>query len=250
MGKIAVGRVEEATEADSIRATVAELVCTFLFVFAGVGSAMAVDKLSETSALTPGAGLAIIALTHAFAIYGMVSAGFHLSGGHLNPAVTLGLAIGGHITILRSILYLIAQLLGSTIACFLLKFITGGMETPVHTLAGGVGYIEGIVMEIVLTFSLLFTVYATVVDPKRGSMGVIMAPLCIALVVGANIMAGGPFSGASMNPARSFGPAFVMWEWREHWVYWVGPLVGGGLAGALYENIFIIRTYQPLPVTQ
>lgn len=249
MGKIALGRVEEATEAGSIRATVSELVCTFLFVFAGVGSAMAVDKLSESSALGPGTGLAIIALTHAFAVYAMISAGFHVSGGHLNPAVTLGLAVGGHITIFRSILYWIAQLLGSTIACFLLKFITGGMATPVHLLASGMGTIEGVVMEIVLTFSLLFTVYATIVDPKRGSMGVVMAPLCVALVVGANIMAGGPFSGASMNPARSFGPAFVMWEWREHWVYWVGPLVGGGLAGALYENFFIVRIYEPLSIS-
>lgn len=247
MVKIAVGRVEEATQADSIRATVAELVCTFLFVFAGVGSALTVDKLSESSALTPGAGLVIIALTHTFAVYAMVSAGFHISGGHLNPAVTLGLAVGGHITLLRSILDWIAQLLGSTLACFLLEFITGGMGIPVHTLAGGTGYIEGVVMEMVLTFSLLFTVYATVVDPKRGSMGVLMAPLCVALVVGANIMAGGPFSGASMNPARSFGPAFVMWEWRDHWVYWVGPLVGGGLAGFVYENIFIYETHTPLP---
>lgn len=116
-------------------------------------------------------------------------------------------------------------------------------------MGGGVGYIEGVVMEIVLTFSLVFTVYGTAVDPKRGSMGLTMAPLCIALIVGANIMAGGPFSGASMNPARSFGPAFVMWQWREHWVYWVGPLVGGGLPGALYDNFFIIPTYEPLPVT-
>jgi len=249
MGKIAVGRVEEATQADSIRAIVAELVCTFLFVFAGVGSTMAVDRLSESSGLTPGAGLAIIALTHAFAVCGLVSAGFHLSGGHINPAVTFALAVGGHITILRSILYWIAQLLGSTIACYLLVFITGGMGTPVHTLAGGMGYIQGVVMEMVLTFSLLFTVYATVVDPKRGPMGLIMAPLCIGLVVGANVMAAGPFSSASMNPARSFGPAFVMWQWRDHWVYWVGPLVGGGLAGALYENFFIIRTYEPLPAS-
>lgn len=101
-------------------------------------------------------------------------------------------------------------------------------------------------MEAILTFTLLFTVYATILDPKKGSLGG-LGPLLTGLVVGANILAGGAFSGASMNPARSFGPALVSWDWTDHWVYWVGPLIGGTLAGFIYENFFIIRSHSPLP---
>lgn len=119
-------------------------------------------------------------------------------------------------------------------------------ETPVHTLAAGIGSFQGVIMEIVLTFSLLFTVYATIVDPKKGIIAG-LGPLLVGLVVGANIFAGGPFSGASMNPARSFGPALAAGDWTDHWVYWVGPLIGGGLAGLVYENIFIVSTHAPLP---
>lgn len=114
--------------------------------------------------------------------------------------------------------------------------------TPVHTLAVGMDSLQGVIMEIVLTFSLLFTVYATLVDPKKGFLDG-LGPLLTGLLVGANIMAAGPFSGASMNPARSFGPALVAGVWTDHWVYWVGPLIGGGLAGFIYENFFIVRTH-------
>ncbi|GFS30307.1 tonoplast intrinsic protein 4;1 [Actinidia rufa] len=120
------------------------------------------------------------------------------------------------------------------------------LATPVHTLAAGMGYLQGVIMEIVLTFSLLFTVYTTIVDPKKGFLDG-LGPLLTGLVVGANIMAGGAFSGASMNPARSFGPALVSGDWTDHWVYWVGPLIGGGLAGFIYENCFIVRSHVPLP---
>lgn len=117
--------------------------------------------------------------------------------------------------------------------------------TPAHTLASGVGYGQGVIMEIILTFSLLFTVYATIVDPKKGNLEG-LGPLLTGLVVGANIMAGGSFSGASMNPARSFGPALVSGNWTDHWVYWVGPLIGGCLAGFIYDTFFIVRTHVPI----
>jgi aquaporin TIP len=120
---------------------------------------------------------------------------------------------------------------------------------PTHTLASGIGYTQGVVWEIVLTFSLLFTVYATMVDPKKGALSG-LGPLLIGFVVGANIMAGGAFSAASTNPARSFGPALVSGNWTNHWVYWVGPLIGGGLAGFIYENFFINRDHVPLIVDE
>jgi len=193
-------------------------------------------------------GLTAVALAHTLVVAVMVSAGLHVSGGHINPAVTLGLAATGRITLFRSALYVAAQLLGSALACLLLAFLTagGGGGVPVHALGDGVGALRGVLMEVVLTFSLLFAVYATVVDPRRavGSMG----PLLVGLVVGANVLAGGPFSGASMNPARSFGPALVAGVWADHWVYWVGPLIGGLLAGLVYDGLFMAQAgHEPLP---
>ncbi|KAB5553232.1 hypothetical protein DKX38_010543 [Salix brachista] len=241
MTKIAIGSRDEAAQPDCLKALVVEFITTFLFVFAGVGSAMAADKLTGDALL----GLFAVAVAHALVVAATISGG-HISGGHLNPAVTIGLLFGGHITVVRSILYWIIQLLASTTACLLLKYLTGGLATPVHTLASGMGYLQGVVWEIVLTFSLLFTVYATIVDPKKGSIDG-QGPILTGFVVGANILAGGAFSGASMNPARSFGPALVSWDWTDHWVYWVGPLIGGGLAGFIYEHFFITRSHRPLP---
>lgn len=97
---------------------------------------------------------------------------------------------------------------------------------------------QGVIWEIVLTFSLLFTVYGAILDPKRGPVDGLGYTLT-GFLVGANTLAGGSFTGASMNPARSFGPALVNWAWADHWVYWVGPLIGGGLAGLIYQNFFM-----------
>ena len=98
-----------------------------------------------------------------------------------------------------------------------------------------------------MTFGLVYTVYATAIDPKKGNLG-ITAPIAIGFIVGANILVGGAFDGASMNPAVSFGPALVSWSWTHHWVYWAGPLIGGGLAGLIYEQFFIgFGTHEQLP---
>ncbi|MFQ6641632.1 hypothetical protein Gotur_016828 [Gossypium turneri] len=244
---IAVGRPEEATHPDALKAALAEFISTLIFVFAGSGSGMAFNKLTDNGATTP-AGLVAAALAHGFGLFVAVSVGANISGGHVNPAVTFGAFVGGNITLLRGILYWIAQLLGSTVACLLLKFATGDLAVPAFGLSSGVGASNALVFEIVMTFGLVYTVYATAVDPKKGSLGTI-APLAIGFIVGANILAGGAFDGASMNPAVSFGPALVSWTWDNHWIYWVGPLIGGGLAGLIYEFIFISNTHEQLPTT-
>ncbi|KVH90349.1 aquaporin TIP4-1 [Cynara cardunculus var. scolymus] len=241
MAKIAIGSIHEVTKPDCIHALIVEFIVTFIFIFAGVGSAMTTEKLVGNEVVA----LFFVAMAHALVVAVTISAGLRISGGHLNPAVTLGLLVGGHITVVRSLLYWIDQLLASVAACALLSYLTGGLALPVHTLAAGMDSLQGVIMEIVLTFSLLFTVYATLVDPKKGSLDG-LGPLLTGLIVGANIMAAGSFSGASMNPARSFGPALVAGDWTDHWVYWVGPLIGGGLAGLIYENFFIVRTHVPL----
>ncbi|XP_077246980.1 putative aquaporin TIP-type RB7-5A [Tasmannia lanceolata] len=247
MVKLAFGSFGDSLSFGSLKAYLAEFISTLLFVFAGVGSAIAFNKLTSDGALEP-AGLVAIAIAHAFGLFVGVSIAANISGGHLNPAVTLGLAIGGNITILTGIFYWIAQLLGSIVACFLLKFTTSGMAIPTHSVAASMTDLEGVVMEIIITFALVYTVYATAADPKKGSLGTI-APIAIGFIVGANILAAGPFSGGSMNPARSFGPAVATGDFSGNWVYWVGPLIGGGLAGLVYGDIFI-GSYTALPASE
>ncbi|XP_040987324.1 probable aquaporin TIP-type [Juglans microcarpa x Juglans regia] len=247
MVKLGFGSFGDSFSVGSLKAYLSEFIATLLFVFAGVGSAIAYSKLTSDAALEP-SGLVAVALAHAFALFVGVSIAANISGGHLNPAVTFGLAIGGNITILTGIFYWISQCLGSIVACLLLQFVTNGEGVPTHGVASGISAIEGVVMEIIITFGLVYTVYATAADPKKGSLGII-APIAIGFIVGANILAAGPFSGGSMNPARSFGPAVVSGDFSENWIYWVGPLIGGGLAGLVYGDIFI-GCQAPVPASR
>ncbi|WMV57604.1 hypothetical protein MTR67_050989 [Solanum verrucosum] len=241
---IAFGRFDDSFSLGSIKAYIAEFISTLLFVFAGVGSAIAYNKVTADAALDP-SGLVAVAVCHGFALFVAVAISANISGGHVNPAVTFGLALGGQITVLTGLFYWIAQLLGAIVASYLLKVVTGGMAVPIHGVAAGVGAAEGVVMEIIITFALVYTVYATAADPKKGALGTI-APIAIGFIVGANILAAGPFSGGSMNPARSFGPAVVSGNFAGIWIYWVGPLVGGGLAGLIYSNVFMNHEHAPL----
>ncbi|XP_028775746.1 probable aquaporin TIP1-2 [Neltuma alba] len=247
ISRIAIGNTSELGQADALKAALAEFISVLIFVFAGEGSGMAFNKLTDNGSTTP-AGLVSASLAHAFALFVAVSVGANISGGHVNPAVTFGAFIGGHISLFRSILYWIAQLLGSVVACLLLKFSTGGLETSAFSLSAGVGAWNAVVFEIVMTFGLVYTVYATALDPKKGNVGII-APIAIGFIVGANILAGGAFDGASMNPAVSFGPAVVSWTWANHWVYWLGPFLGAAIAAIVYEMLFMSQTHQQLPTT-
>lgn len=123
---IAIGGREEATHPDALKAALAEFISTLIFVFAGSGSGIAFNKLTNDGATTP-SGLVAAAIAHGFALFVAVSVAANISGGHVNPAVTFGAFVGGNITLLRGILYWIAQLLGSTVAVLLLKFATGGL---------------------------------------------------------------------------------------------------------------------------
>ncbi|XP_011088796.1 aquaporin TIP1-1-like [Sesamum indicum] len=241
--RVAIGSHDEFRQPGAVKAAVAEFISTLVFVFAGSGSGIAYNKLTGNAPNTP-AGLIAASVAHAFGLFVAVAIGANISGGHVNPAVTFGLFVGGNITLFRGILYIIAQLLGSIVACLLLSFTTGGWAIPAFTVSG-VSVWSAFVFEIVMTFGLVYTVYATAVDPKKGEIGVI-APIAIGFIVGANILAGGVFTGASMNPAVAFGPAVVSFTWTNHWIYWAGPLIGGGLAGVVYEGFFISHTHEPL----
>ncbi|KAL5098188.1 hypothetical protein RYX36_002515 [Vicia faba] len=246
MVKIGFGTFDDSFSIASLKAYLSEFIATLIFVFAGVGSAIAYNELTSDAALDP-TGLVAVAVAHAFALFVGVSIAANISGGHLNPAVTFGLAIGGNITILTGFFYWIAQLLGSIVASLLLNYVTA-KSVPTHGVAAGLNPIAGLVFEIIITFGLVYTVYATAADPKKGSIGTI-APIAIGFVVGANILVAGPFSGGSMNPARSFGPAVVNGNFADNWIYWAGPLIGGGLAGLIYGDIFI-GSYAPAPATE
>lgn len=121
---IAIGAPQEATHPDTLRSALAEFISTLIFVFAGSGSGIAYNKLTDDGAATP-AGLISASIAHAFALFVAVSISANISGGHVNPAVTFGLFVGGNISLLRGVVYIIAQLLGSIVASLLLAFVTG-----------------------------------------------------------------------------------------------------------------------------
>ncbi|XP_047322247.1 aquaporin TIP1-1-like [Impatiens glandulifera] len=245
--RIEVGRREEMSHPDTLKSVLAEFISTLIFVFAGEGSGMAFNKLTDNGSSTPD-GIVSAALAHAFGLFVAVSISANISGGHVNPAVTFGALLGGNISLIKGILYWIAQLAGSSVACLLLKFSTGGLTTSAFSLSADVSVWNALVLEIVMTFGLVYTVYATAIDPRRGNVGII-APIAIGFIVGANILAGGAFDGASMNPAVSFGPALVSWSWTHQWVYWAGPLIGSGIAAIVYNLFFIDHghVHEPLP---
>ncbi|PKA54014.1 Aquaporin TIP3-2 [Apostasia shenzhenica] len=231
---------EDEAHPDNMRAFLSEFLATAIFVFAAEGSFLSLGKL-QTDPSTSG-GLIVVSLAQALALSVAVSVAFNISGGHLNPAVSLAALVGGRISVFRASMYWIAQILGAIIASVLLRIATGGMRPVGFAVAAGVGWGNALLLEILLTFGLVYTVYATAIDPKRGATGTI-APLAIGFIVGANVLAGGPFDGAAMNPARAFGPALVGWRWQHHWVYWVGPILGGALAGLVYE--FLVMPGEP-----
>ncbi|CAM6051025.1 unnamed protein product [Sphagnum compactum] len=234
--KVAVGQANEFSAPDALKGALAEFISLFLFVFIGVGSVLSYEKIhvGETDAT----GVLLIALAHGFALAVLVAATANISGGHVNPAVSLGLALAGQITIIRLVLYWIAQLLGAIAGAWVLQQVSTGEIVAIHTVGAGESLWGAVLIEIVLTFALVFVVFATAVDPNKGSLGAI-APLAIGFTVLAGILVAAPFSGGSFNPARSLGPAVVAWNWTHQWVYWVGPFIGAALAALIYDGFFL-----------
>ncbi|KAF0893460.1 hypothetical protein E2562_025253 [Oryza meyeriana var. granulata] len=223
------------------RAALSEFVATAVFVFAAEGSVYGLWKMyMDTGTL---GGLLVVAVAHALSLAAAVAVVRNALGGHVNPAVTFGVLVGRRISFARAALYWAAQLLVAVLAVLLLRLASGGMRPMGFTLGHGIHERHALLLEVVMTFGL---VYGTAVDRSRGRGGVgDIAPLAIGFVAGANILAGGPFDGAAMNPARAFGPALVGWNWRHHWVYWLGPLIGAGLASALYEFVMAEQPETP-----
>jgi MIP family channel proteins len=217
------------------RAALAEAIGTFALVFIGAGSIIA-DQLSGGRV-----GLVGVALAHGLAIATLVSATGHISGGHLNPAVTAGFVITRRIPVGVGIGYMVGQLVGASVGALLLvAAFPEAARQAVHlgtpVLGRGVTAGVGIVVEGVLTFLLVLVVFGVAVD-ARGPRGI--AGLMIGLVIAMDILAGGVLTGGAMNPARAFGPALFSGFWQNHLVYWIGPLLGGAAAAWVYESAFI-----------
>jgi aquaporin NIP len=193
-------------------------------VFAGCGAVM-VD--AKTQAL----GHVGVALTFGLVIMAMVYAVGHISGAHLNPAVSFAFVLSRHFPWTRLFGYWSAQLLGALTAAAILRESLGDIADVGATLPSG-SQLQSFLWELVLTFFLMFVVMAVATDTRAVGEA---AAIAIGGTVGLNAMFGGPISGASMNPARSVGPAFVSGELHALWLYVVAPLIGAGLGALAYQ---------------
>ncbi len=221
------------------RSLVGEFVGTFALVFIGAASVVA-DNVSKGKV-----GLVGVAAAHALVLSIMVSAIWHISGAHFNPAVTFGLWIARKISTPLAGLYIGTQLIAAVAAALLLlPIFPAAAVQAVHlgtpALGEGTGFGAGVLLEAILTFFLVFAVFGTAVDPRGPFKGI--AGFGIGLVLGFDILVGGPLTGGSMNPARTFGPALVSGFWDQHLVYWIGPLLGGAAAAAVYGYFLLPRS--------
>ena len=221
-------------ERDWAQRAVAEMVGAFALVFVGVG-AIAV-------AAPAGGGLVTVALAHGLVIAVMASAVGHVSGGHFNPAVTLGFLVTRRMAPALAGIYWMAQFLGAVLGALLVTWLVPNaltdpvkLGTPALGLGTGAG--QGMVIEALLTFFLVWVVFATAADP-RGSFTTI-AGLAIGFTIVLDICMGGPLTGAAMNPARAFGPELVDGDWTDAWVWYVGPLLGGAAAALAYQWLYL-----------
>lgn len=218
------------------RALTAEAIGTFALCFIGI---LAINTDAITGA-TGTASLVTVALAHGLTIAVMVAALGALSGAHFNPAVTAGFVATGRMTPVRGAQYVGAQVAGAVLASLLVAFLFGREVVAAGTpaMADNVHPLGGAVVEAVTTFLLVLVVFGTAVDERAPRS---VYPLAIGLTVAVDILATGPITGAAMNPARALGPALVGGTWTAHWVYWVGPLLGGIAAAFLQNGFFMVR---------
>lgn len=220
---------------------VAEFVGTFALIFFGAGSICADQYLRSSSNGQIGLGLLGIALAHGLAIAIMVTSLGHISGGHFNPAITIGFWVTRKQSTFDTVAYWVAQLAGGVAAAYLLRRLPVDVWGPVQLgtpdLASGISRTNGMIFEAIMTFFLVFVVFATAVDEKGAFNKV--AGFAIGLTITMGALFGGPFTGAALNPARAFGPALAANHWNNQGVYWIGPLAGGVVAAWLYDTLFL-----------
>ena len=216
---------------DVLRRSVAEFVGAFTLIFIGGGAG-----------IVSGSDIVAVALANGLAIGIMVTNLGHISGGHFNPAITLGFLATRRITAPLAVAYWIAQFLGAVIAAAILRgfFHHAILGALPHAPQFGAG--KGFVLELILTFFLVWAVWATAVDP--GGAFKAIAGLAIGLTISIDVLMGGPLTGAAMNPARAFGPQLLSGNWGEGWIYYLGPVLGALIAALAYDYLYL-RPPQP-----
>jgi aquaporin Z len=220
---------------DAVRHFVAEFVGTFALVFVGSGAILMARHTNSSAALVS------VALAHGLILAIMVTATMRISG-HLNPAVTVGFLVTRRIEPMMAAIYISAQILGAIAAAYALKATVplelfdaarGGGQSVALDITGT----QAFFLEAIATFFLTFVVFGTAVDPDAPKVG----GFAIGLTLAASILAIGPFTGGSLNPARTLGPAVATGIFEGQIIYWAGPLVGGMVAAVIYELLFLRR---------
>lgn len=222
---------------DSIRHFLAEFIGVFGLVFVGGATILATRGTD---------GLVAIALAHGLTLGILITATMRVSG-HLNPAVTLGFLVTRRIEPMMAGIYLVAQILGGLIAAYALKGLFPAVMTAGGTALGGqavsidITFAQAFALESIATFFLVFVVFATAVDPNAPKVG----GFAIGLTLTVAILAIGSLTGASLNPARSFGPAVATARFEAQVIYWAAPIVGGMIAALIYDRVFLPRAPEP-----
>jgi MIP family channel proteins len=223
-------------EYDPLRRGIAELIGTFTLIFVGMGSIMFASS-----------GILGVALAHGLAIAIMASSVGHISGGHFNPAVTFGFLVTRRIAPSLAGVYWASQLAGALLGALALRATfpdQTNLDSGVPVL-NGIGSGSGLLLEAIMTFLLVWVVFATAVDP--GGTFKSIAGLAIGLTITIDVLAAGTLTGAAMNPARSLGPEIVFNIWDDFTVYLVGPAIGGVVAALLYNWLYL-RPGEAVPV--
>jgi aquaporin Z len=219
-------------QAELGRKMLAEAVGAFALTFIGVGAIIFGFG---------GGGLTTVALAHGFVIAAMVCAVGHISGGHFNPAVTFGFLVTRRISLPDAVGYWVAQLGAAVLAALAVKLTlpkgVSDIDGGATQLSDGTSVASGFAIEFILTFLLMWVIFAVAVDP-RGSFGAV-AGIPIGMAITFDIMAGGPLTGASMNPSRTFGPALVGDVWDNVWLYFVACPLGAAAAALLYHHLVL-----------
>jgi MIP family channel proteins len=226
---------------DALRRGAAEFVGAFALIFVGAGAILAAGPTAEP-------GIVGIALAHGLVIAVMVSAVGHISGGHFNPAITLGFLVTGRLAPLLALVYWIAQFAGAIGAAAVLRWVfaddtEASLGTPV--LNPGIQPEAGLLIEAILTFFLVWVVFATAADP-RGTFKSI-AGLAIGFTITMDVLMGGTLTGAAMNPARALGPELISNTWDDFWIWYIGPFAGAVIAAVAYELLYL-RPVRPAVV--
>ena len=224
-------------EYDPLRRGIAELIGTFTLIFVGMGSIMFASS-----------GILGVALAHGLAIAIMASAVGHISGGHFNPAVTLGFLVTRRIAPSLAGVYWISQLAGAVLGALALRATfpdETNLDSGVPVLNPTIGTGSGLLLEAIMTFLLVWVIFATAVDPGGAFKSI--SGLAIGLTITIGVLAAGPLTGAALNPARALGPELVQNVWDDFWVYIVGPSVGAVVAALLFDRLYL-RPLAPVPV--